>query len=42
MIEAGLMDCQVALRIYRAQYDWIAGETAEFLGHVHCVIAPTA
>jgi CoA:oxalate CoA-transferase len=42
MIDIGLMDCQVALLIYRAQYYWIAGEIAEPLGNVHRVIAPTA
>lgn len=42
MIDIGLLDCQVALLIYRAQYYWIAGEIAEPLGNVHRVIAPTA
>jgi CoA:oxalate CoA-transferase len=42
MLDVGLMDCQVALLIYRAQYYWIAGEIAEPLGNIHRVIAPTA
>lgn len=42
MIDIGLMDCQLALLIYRAQYYWIAGEIAAPLGNVHRVIAPTA
>ncbi|HXH11504.1 MAG TPA: CoA transferase [Alphaproteobacteria bacterium] len=42
VIDIGLLDCQVSLLIYRAQYYWIAGEIAEPLGNVHRVIAPTA
>jgi CoA:oxalate CoA-transferase len=42
MIDIGLMDCQVDLLIYRAQYHWIAGESAEPLGNVRGVIAPAA
>jgi crotonobetainyl-CoA:carnitine CoA-transferase CaiB-like acyl-CoA transferase len=42
MIDIGLLDCQVALLIYRAQYYWLADEIAEPLGNIHRVIAPTA